>query len=206
MSLPRKTCLPLSEEFWRVKDQKKYYWHQKKYPKGSRKTGINKKIPLETYTLINHWAHHFLHNCIPIALIANSDANTNASVSRLLLHICRSVCINVWMYACTHVCMYVCIVNVCMHVFSGCMHVYVWRHKHQDARRRIADSGCSSTFLKLCTVAHTSQHRMHLPTKQTVGWIWLVLRVCVCVHIYIDIVLKVYMMHNTRTVSMKNVS
>jgi hypothetical protein len=48
MSLPRKTCLPLSEEFWRVKDQKKYY------PKGSRKTGINKKIPLETYTLINH--------------------------------------------------------------------------------------------------------------------------------------------------------
>jgi hypothetical protein len=50
----KKTCLPLSEEFWRVKDQKKYYWHQKKYPKGSRKTGINKKIPLETYTLINH--------------------------------------------------------------------------------------------------------------------------------------------------------
>ena len=107
--------------------------------------GIKKNVPRETYTLINHWVHHFLHNCAPISLIAYSDANTNASVSGLLLHICRSVCINVWMYACTHVCMYVCIVYVCMHVFSGCMHVYVWRHKHQDASRRIADSGCSST-------------------------------------------------------------
>ena len=128
-----------------------FYWYQKNYPQGSKKNmnGI-KKIPPETYTLINHWAHHFLHNCAPIA---HPDANTNASVSGLLLHICRSVCINLWMYACTHVCMYVCMVYVCMHVLSGCMRVYVQRHKHQDASRRIADSGCSSTCLN-CAQLH----------------------------------------------------
>ena len=135
---------------------KKYYWYQKNIQKDPKKKLASKKLPPETYTISNHWAHHFLHNCAPIALIANSDANTNASVSGLLLHICRSVCINVWMYACTHVCMYVCIVCVCMHVFSGCMHVYVRRHKHQDASR----------VLELCTVAHTAGHGMYLHTKQ----------------------------------------
>ena len=130
--LCRKKCLhqekpvcPYQRSFGRLRIKKNIIGIKRNIQKDQTNIGINKKLSPETYALINHCAHHFLHNCIPIALIANSDANTNASVSRLLLHICRSVCINVWMYACTHVCMHVCIVNVCMHVFSGCMHVYV---------------------------------------------------------------------------------
>ena len=55
-------------------DQKKYYWHQKKYPKGSRKTGINKKIPLGPRNLYPHQ---------PLSAPLSPQLHTNCSHRKL---------------------------------------------------------------------------------------------------------------------------
>ena len=117
------------------KGSKKYYCYQKNTPRN-----LYPHQPLSA-------PHHFVHNCAPIALIANSDADTNASVAGLLctyvgLSALKCGCMHARARACISVCMSACTYVLKQHSSTGrsyfCLKAWSLGRQHKVATQDVA--------------------------------------------------------------------